>query len=332
MPKVTVMFVLLLLGLTTASGDPADRPFDPKDELELLGSSSSNQQSRAKIRLSGTVISQDAETFTVLDSGNQKRLVRKTAQTRYIRTERLTPRRDDRKPASVMRGLYVNVVGVRGDNEEVIAQTVSYTDLDYRVAVVVDKRATPLEERVDSSETRISGAEENAQRISGQLDELAGVSNAARGGAKASQETADAAVAGVNATNERIAALDDYQNTKVVSIEFAANSAELTEQARPRLKELGLELSQMKGYVVEVAGFSDNSEANKGDVDLSQQRADGVARYLVRSKLVPIARMLVPMGYGTGESGTSSRRVEIRILTNRGLLQTAPTMSPPRRE
>jgi hypothetical protein len=42
------------------------------------------------------------------------------------------------------------------------------------------------------------------------LDELAAVSNAARGGAKAAQATADAAVAGVNATNERISALDDY--------------------------------------------------------------------------------------------------------------------------
>ena len=58
-------------------------------------------------------------------------------------------------------------------------------------------------ERTDT-ENKLSQVEANAQRLSGQLEELAAVSNAARGGAKAAQATADAAVAGVNATNERI--------------------------------------------------------------------------------------------------------------------------------
>jgi hypothetical protein len=43
--------------------------------------------------------------------------------------------------------------------------------------------------------------------LSGQIDELVAVSNAARGARR--QETADAAVAGVNATSDRISALDD---------------------------------------------------------------------------------------------------------------------------
>jgi len=50
----------------------------------------------------------------------------------------------------------------------------------------------------------LSDVEENAQRLSGQMDELAAVANTARGGAKAAQETADAAISGVNVTNERI--------------------------------------------------------------------------------------------------------------------------------
>ena len=55
--------------------------------------------------------------------------------------------------------------------------------------------------RVGPAEARLTQAEENAQRVSGQIDELMAVSNAASGGAKAAQETADAAIAGVNATN-----------------------------------------------------------------------------------------------------------------------------------
>jgi hypothetical protein len=56
-----------------------------------------------------------------------------------------------------------------------------------------ETRAAPLAEtRVPpEAETRLSQAEANAQRLSGQLEELAAISNAARGGAKAAQDTAD---------------------------------------------------------------------------------------------------------------------------------------------
>ncbi|MBN8161804.1 hypothetical protein J0J28_23920, partial [Vibrio vulnificus] len=73
----------------------------------------------------------------------------------------------------------------------------------FRVAQSIDSRVTPAEQR-------LTAQEQNAQRIAGQIDELMAISNAARGGAKAAQEPADAAVAGVNATNQRITALDDY--------------------------------------------------------------------------------------------------------------------------
>ena len=47
-------------------------------------------------------------------------------------------------------------------------------------------------------------AEQNSQRLSGRIEEeLSAVANAG-GGAKAAQETADRAVAGVSTTNERI--------------------------------------------------------------------------------------------------------------------------------
>jgi hypothetical protein len=45
-----------------------------------------------------------------------------------------------------------------------------------------------LEERASASETRLTEVEQNAQKLSGQLDELAAVSNAARGGAKARRQ------------------------------------------------------------------------------------------------------------------------------------------------
>ena len=91
------------------------------------------------------------------------------------------------------------------------------TSMILQSARLIDTRVTPAEERV-------TAAEQNAQRLSGQIDELMAISNAAKGGAKAAQETADAAVAGVNATNKRISDLDDYtvQTTATVNFKVAS--------------------------------------------------------------------------------------------------------------
>src|SRR5207253_7772012 len=120
----------------------------------------------------------------------------------------------------------------------------------------VQPTATPVEHRVGAAENRIGQVEQNPQRLSGQLDELAAVSNAARGGAKAAQETADAAIGGVNATNERISALDDYQVQNTTSVLFRVGSAVLSPQAKQQLDGIAQQALQAKGYVLEVGGFA----------------------------------------------------------------------------
>ena len=93
----------------------------------------------------------------------------------------------------LVRGLYLEAEG-RGDGSGALtASKIRFDKDDFKVAQSIDTRVGP-------AETRLTAAEQNAQRLSGQIDELMAISNAARGGAKAAQETADAAVEGVNAT------------------------------------------------------------------------------------------------------------------------------------
>src|SRR6185295_13866821 len=113
----------------------------------------------------------------------------------------------------ILRGLNLEIEG-RGDaSGNLLAEKVRFNESDLRVARAVESRAAPLE-------TKVSEVEQNAQRLSGQLDELAAVANTAKGGARAAQETADSAVAGVNATNDRISALDDYVPQHVLAVNF----------------------------------------------------------------------------------------------------------------
>jgi len=207
-----------------------------------------------------------------------------------------------------------------------------------RTARTVETRANPLEERASAAEGRLSEVEQNAQKLSGQLDELAAVSNAARGGAKAAQDTADSAVAGVNATNERISALDDYTPQETAAVNFRTGSAVLLPDAKTKLDEIATKALNAKAYVVEVTGHADATGNANFNRQLSQRRADAVIRYLVEQHKIPLRRIITPYGFGatepiadnkTREGRSQNRRVEVKILVNKGLTQPAPTMSRP---
>ena len=194
-----------------------------------------------------------------------------------------------------------------------------------------------MEERASASETRMTEVEQNAQKLSGQLDELAAVSNAARGGAKAAQATADAAVAGVNATNDRISAMDDYVPQESIAVNFKTGSSILQPDAKTKLDDVATKALAAKGYVIEVTGFADSTGSTARNRALSSRRADAVIRYLVENHQIPLRRIVTPYGFGesnpvadnTSRDGRAeNRRVEVKVLVNKGLNQPAPTMTP----
>jgi outer membrane protein OmpA-like peptidoglycan-associated protein len=220
-------------------------------------------------------------------------------------------------------------------------KTKGFSDTDLRTARTVEANVTPVENRVGAAEGRLGQVEQNAQRLSGQLDELAAVSNAARGGAKAAQETADLAVAGVNATNERISALDDYQVQNNTSVLFRVGSAVLSPEAKQQLDQVAQQALGARGYVLEVSGFASADGSTEANRRLSQRRADTVIRYLVENHNIPLRRIITPYGYGeaqpvaenTSRQGREqNRRVEVKVLVSRGLIQGGPAMQRPTTE
>ncbi|MFN2455735.1 MAG: OmpA family protein [Pyrinomonadaceae bacterium] len=292
-----------------------------------------------KIKLKGVVTRRDADTFSVRDLNGVDTTVRLTDTTRIVERKGNPFRRAKNYGATnILRGLNVEVEG-RGDaSGQLVADNVKFSEDELKVARTVESRVNPVENRVGENENRIGQVEQNAQRLSGQIDELAAVSNAAKGGARAAQETADAAVSGVNATNERISALDDYVPQDMTAVNFRPGSAVLSPQAKAQLDQLATKAFTAKGYVIEVSGYADTTGSTDLNRRLSQQRADSVVRYLAEQHRIPLRRIITPFGYGesqaiadnqTRQGRAQNRRVEVKVLVNRGLLQTAPTMTTP---
>src|ERR687896_1313327 len=187
-----------------------------------------------KMKIKGVVTRRHADTYVVRDMNGVDTTVRLNDRTSVKTKGGFLRSGTNYAQTSILRGLNVEIEGRGNGTGELDAEKIRFNEADMRVARAVESRAAPLEEKASDTENKLTQVEANAQRLSGQLDELAAVSNAARGGAKAAQATADAAISGVNATNERISALDDYQPQETAAVNFRSGSAVLSKDAKSK--------------------------------------------------------------------------------------------------
>ncbi len=275
-----------------------------------------------KYKIKGIVVAkEDQNTFVVRDSvGVDTKLV--IAPNASIKNKAFWG--GDKYPVTALvRGAELEVEGVGDSTGAVSVNKVRFDKDNLRTAQAIDARATPTEER-------LTVAEQNAQRISGQIDELMAISNAAKGGAKAAQDTADAAVAGVNATNKRISDLDDYSVQTTATVNFKVNSAVLSPEAKAQLDEVATTASTLKGYMIEVTGFASSEGSTKANKALSERRAQAVKDYLIENHNISLRRLTTSYGFGelqavadnsTREGREQNRRVEVKLLVSRGINQ-----------
>lgn len=293
-----------------------------------------------KAKIKGFVVSRTGDNFVVEDFKTGARTNVVLTSTTSVKTKGgFFGGGTQQAQTAITRGLGLEVEG-RGDaSGNLVAEKVRFGDSDLRAARTLEANVVPVENRVGEAETRISESEQNAQRMSGQVDELAAISNAARGGAVAAQETADRAVEGVRVANDRIGSLDEYTPQQSINVNFRNRSAVLTPDAKQMIDEVATHAQNARGYLIEVTGFAYESRNKAANQRLSQQRAEAVVRYLVEQHNIPLRRIVTPYGMGannpladntTREGRAENRRAEIRLLVNRGLASPGQDMNPNR--
>lgn len=262
----------------------------------------------SKMKFRGVVITRDADVFTIRDRSRADYQVVITDNT-SIKTHGGFLRSGKKYPVTdILRGLIVEVEG-RGDSQgQLVAEKIRFNESDMRAAQTTDARVGPVEA--------------NMERVAGQMDELYAVAAEAR--------------AEVKAVNERVSALDDYDVQETISVNFRVNSAVLSPEAKSQLDALAAKTTGAKAFMIEVAGHTDATGSDAKNFRLSQQRAEAVVQYLAVQHKIPLRRFVTPMGYGKTESvadnttaagRSQNRRVEVKMIINRGLNQTSPPAS-----
>ncbi|HEY5443073.1 MAG TPA: OmpA family protein, partial [Pyrinomonadaceae bacterium] len=191
----------------------------------------------------------------------------------------------------------------RGDSQgQLVADKIRFNESDMRASITTDTRVGPVEA--------------NQERIAGQIDELYAVA------AEARSEAANA--------NERISSLDDYDLQASTAVTFRVNSAVLSPEAKRQLDEFAAKTTNAKAFMIEVAGHTDSTGGEAKNFRLSQERAESVVQYLAVAHKISLRRFVTPMGYGkteavadnsTAEGRAQNRRVEVKMLLNRGMTQ-----------
>ncbi|MBS1789139.1 MAG: OmpA family protein [Acidobacteria bacterium] len=254
------------------------------------------------MKFKGVVVSRDADTFTLRDRNRADYQVLLTDST-SIKANGGFLRFGKKYPATdILRGLIIEVEG-RGDRQgQLVAEKIRFSESDMRAAITTDTRVNPVEA--------------NQERLSGQMDELYTVAEEAR------KEVA--------ATNERISALDDYDVQETATVTFRVNSAVLSPEAKRQLDTFAEKANTAKAFMIEVGGHTDSTGSEAKNFQLSRARADAVIQYLAVTHKIPVRRFVSPMGYGkteavadnkTAAGRAQNRRVEVKMLSNRGMNQ-----------
>lgn len=234
----------------------------------------------------------------------------------------------------IMRGLRLQAQG-RGDADgNLVADWVRFDEQDLRSAQALeetDKLAKENADRLARAEEAARLAAEEAKRMQGQIAENTAL-------ALAAQRTADQAFKDAALANNRINGLDDYEPIKLISVLFQVNSSVLNAAARQAIDEAAewargeKARGNANGWLVQVVGFADTKGKTARNRALSEKRANAVIQYLVLKHGIDLRRLVQPFGYGennpvannkTAEGRAKNRRVEIKILQNKGIAMKA---------
>jgi outer membrane protein OmpA-like peptidoglycan-associated protein len=288
-----------------------------------------------KSKVTGIIQGRDGETMRVRTDDNSVVVVDLTNDTKVQLKKGLfhwSKKKMD--VTTLVPGLRVDASGKGNEQGQLVAEKVEFDPTSYRASRAVDTRVSPLEGRTGQLEGRAGQLEAKTGELTtktgeldtktGQLADLQKQDQQAIGEVRGS---ADKANQGVTDVTGRVNSLDDYAEKAKATVYFKINSSTLSPDAKRDLDDLVQKTKDLKGYMIEIAGFTDTTGNVALNERLSERRATAVTQYLQQAD-VPLRRILAPAGLGeshavadnkTSEGRKLNRRVEVKVLVNNTL-------------
>jgi outer membrane protein OmpA-like peptidoglycan-associated protein len=286
-----------------------------------------------KLKIQGIVSVRNGDSFKVRDPSGNETSVLLTSSTDVTSHARGLRGKKDYPVTYIMRGLRLQAQGTGDADGNLVAEWVRFDEQDLRSAQALEQ----TDELAQENLAKIKEAQENAEKMAQQIAENTALANDARARADRAQAQADAAYKAAALANNRINGLDDYEPVRTIPVLFKVNSSVIDATAKQAMDDAAAWAKAEKakgnanGWLVEVVGFADKTGNTARNRALSERRAKAVIQYLVGVHNLDLRRLVQPFGYGdskpvadnkTAAGRAKNRRVEIRILQNKGIAMT----------
>jgi outer membrane protein OmpA-like peptidoglycan-associated protein len=280
-----------------------------------------------KAEVNGMITSRTGDTLTVKSAGGNM-IVVLTDDTKTKDDRGLLGIDQQMSDAVLIPGLKVDVDGASDDQGRVVAKTITVDGDDLETSEMIQAGVHPTAQQVAANMQTLDA---HSAKLAGHEQQLA----AQRGDVQTSQQDIAAiqkklgmSMAAVEETTNRFTALADYQVKGDATVNFGVGSTDISEQDQEGLKSLAQTATSLTGYILEVTGYADSTGSAAMNTKLSEDRAKAVITFLMQQCNIPVRHIVAPgaMGeYGeaapneTKEGRAANRRVEVKILVNKGI-------------
>jgi outer membrane protein OmpA-like peptidoglycan-associated protein len=183
-----------------------------------------------------------------------------------------------------------------------------------------DRDLSRTKERLNDTDTKATQAGAAAKAAD---DKAVGAQTAADGAQRSAGEAksvAQAGLAGVDRLGQKMDAMNKFQMAKSATILFDVDKTTLTPEAKQQIDDLAKQAGGDR-YIIEVQGFTDKSGSPEYNNQLSERRAQAVARYLANQSNIAVRHItMLGQGYAqpvaddkTREGRKQNRRVEVKL-------------------
>jgi len=206
------------------------------------------------------------------------------------------------------------VTGTENKNAEQDKQIASErTDL-----TELDRDLSRTKEKITDVDTKATQAGLAAQAAD---QKAAGAQTSADGAQRSAVEAKRFAETGLDRMGQKVEAMNTFQMAKTVTVLFNVDKATLTPEGKQQIDELAKQASATDRYVIEVQGFTDKTGSAELNNELSERRAQAVARYLANQDNIAVRHItMLGQGYAqpvaddkTAEGRKQNRRVEVKL-------------------
>jgi outer membrane protein OmpA-like peptidoglycan-associated protein len=281
-----------------------------------------------KAKVKGMIISRTGETL-IVNGPDGKVTVVLTDDTRTKDNVGLFGwGRKEMSSVVLIPGVKVSIDGVSDDQGRVAAKTITVDGDDLETAQMIQSGLHPTAEQVAENVQTLAEHHDKIETNKSQIAVHKQYIETNQQNIATNKQQIDQNIKDIQENTDRFMALSEYDVKGQATLKFKVGSAKVAPEDEEQLKQLAQTATGLKGYIIEVMGYTDSTGNAAMNTKLSEDRAQAVVTYLVQQGNVPVRHIVAPgaMGeYGaaapneTKEGRAENRRVEVKILVNKGI-------------